>query len=344
MGKIPETKLKRLFYRRAAWTVDGVENARTTDSLENVLKICHTKCRTTHSRSFGGSLGSQMHCAKYQPKDGVGLFFQIVSYVPDQAASAIDKSSATSDNSDVSTVNAPDGKNFLDGDIFLFVNGNDVILLQSGARETVALSYVSQMLEKNAYKREALSLQFLGIAEEDKAKMIQAQGVKSIELNANMYEASLRHMQKQQELAGKEKETKIFDIPGQLTEAFKRLFAEDDMLKEIDEYENVNIKLSISFDGKEARLKKNKNTEGFGTHGKSRLEKASAMLIQESAEDDVDGFTIITGDNNRIKANEIVVSDNFRVKTLGKSLDYNDAFAKLEEYYMQLKQRGTLTR
>ena len=344
MGKIPESKLKRLFYRRAAWSVDGIENARLTDTLESVLKICHVKCKTTHSRSFSGSLGSQMHCAKYRPKDGGGLFFQIASYVPDQAASAIDKSSATSDNSDVSTVSAPDGKNFLDGDIFLFVNGNDVILLQSGVRENVALSYLSQMLEKNSYKREALSLQLLGIAEEDKVKMIQTQGVKSIELNASMYEASLLHMQKQQELANKEKEIRIFDIPGELAESFKRLFAKDDMLKEIDEYENINIKISITFDGKEARLKKNKNTDGFGELGKSRLEKVSEMIIQESAEDDVDGFTIITGDNNRIKANEIVVSDNFRIKTYGKSLDFNDAFAKLEEYYLQLKQRGTLSR
>lgn len=333
MGKTPKVKVKRLFYRRASWTNQRKE------TLENILKLSHEKYETTSGRTFKGPYGTEIQCARYIAKDKVGLFFQIVSYVPGQPTTAIEESSSKSTKSDVSEVVAPDGSNFLDGDVFLFVKGNHVILLQSGARETVALNYMTKMLEKNAYKYAAMSLEFQGIAKEDKVKMIKTQGVKSIELNASLYEASLMDLKKQEEK--KERETKIFDLTGAIAETFKKVFAEDKTLSEINEQENVNIKLSISFDGKEAM--KHRKDAGFGRVGKSRLEKTSEMIVKEYLEEEVDGFTIITGDNNRITSEEIVVSDNYRVKTFGKSLDPADAFDKLEEYYLQLNHRRILT-
>lgn len=336
MGKRPPVKVKRLFYRRATWT------NQKKSTLENILTTCHNNYKTTSERTFKGPYGTQIHCAKYTPKDKVGLLFQIASYVPGQSTTAIEESSVTSDKSDISEVIAPSGNNFLDGDIFLLVNGNNVILLQSGVRENVALNYLCKMLEKNSFKHASMSLELLGIVKEDKAKMIQTQGVKSIELNAGLYEASLMHLEKQNEIS--KKETKVFDIPGIVADSLKQVFAKDMNLKEITEKENVNIKLSITFDGKEARKKKNKTDAGFGELGRSRLQKTSEMIVKECLEEDLDGFTITTGDNNKIKSDEIVVSGNYRVKTFGKSLDQVDAFEKLEEYYLQLDHRGILTR
>ncbi len=336
MGKRPPVKVKRLFYRRATWT------NQEKDTLESTLKICHENFKTTSQRTFKGLYGSEIQCARYLPKDKVGLFFQIASYVPGQSTTAIEESSATSEKSDISEVVAPKGNNFLDGDIFLLVNRNNVILLQSGVRENVALNYMCQMLEKNAFKHALMSLEFLGIAKEDKVEMIQTQGVKAIELNASLYEASLMHLEKQNEKA--QRETKVFDLPGIVADSLKQVFAKDKNLKEITEKENVNIKLSITFDGREAKKKKNKKDGGFGELGRSRLQKTSEMIVKECLEEDLDGFTIITGDNNKIKSDEIVVSDNYRVKTFGKSLDQSDAFEKIEEYYFQLEHRGILTR
>ncbi len=344
MGKTPEVKTKRLFYRRANCSTEGFteKDKEKEVTLEALLKTCHTHCKMTSLRTFKGLYGSEIQCPKYEDKNGDGLLLHIASYVPDQATSAIEKASTTSENSSVSTVPAPEGKNFLDGDAFVLIKGNDVVLTLSGIRENVVTSYMSQILDKNDFKKAGLALEFRGIAKDDKVKMIQTQGVKAIELNASLYEASLMHLEKQNEKS--KRETKIFDLPGAVADTLKQVFAKDKTLKEITEQENVNIKLSISFDGNEARKKVHKKTVGFGSVGKSRLEKASELILQEANKDDVDGFTIITGDNNKIKSDEIVVSDTFRIKTLGKSLDHTDAFAKLQEYYTQLKDRGTLTK
>jgi len=333
MGKIPQVKVKRLFYRRATWTTQGKE------TLENILKVSHDKYNTTSDRTFDGPYGTEIQCARYVYKGKIGLFFQIASYVPGQPTTAIQESSSTSIKSDISEVIAPVGNNFLDGDVFLLVKDNNVILLQSGSRENVALNYMTKMLEKNSYTNASMSLEFQSIAKEDKVKMIKTQGVKSIELNTSLYEASLMHLEKQEENV--KRETKIFNLPGAVAETLKQVFAKDKTLSEINEKENVNIKLSISFDGKEAM--KHRKDAGFGKIGKSRLEKTSEMIIKEYLAEDVDGFTIITGDNNKITSDEIVISDNYRIKTLGKSLYPPDAFDKLEEYYFQLKDRGILT-
>ena len=335
MGKRPAVKVKRLIYRRASWTNQKKE------TLENVLKKCHDKYKTTAERTFKGLYGTELQCAHYSHKDKIGLLFQIASYVPGQATSAIQESSQSTTTSGITEVPAPAGNNFLDGDVFVLVNVNNVIVLQYGVRESVALNYFSKMLDKNGYNEASISLEFHGIAKEDKVKMIKDQGVKSIELEASLYEASIMQLEKETE---KKRETKIVDLPGAVAETLMQVFAKDKTLKDISEKENVNIKLSISFDGKEARKKVHKEDSAFGIVGKSRLEKASELIIKESADEDYEGFTIVTGDNNRIKSGEIVVSDNYRVKTFGNSLDKDDAFEKLQEYFAQLQHRGILAK
>lgn len=335
MGKRPDVKVKRLMYRRASWTNQKKE------TLENVLKICHNTYGTTAERTFKGLYGTELQCAKYSPKDKVGLLFQIASCVPGQPTSAIQESSQSTTTSGITEVPAPAGSNFLDGDVFVLINGNNVIILQSGVRESVALNYFSKMLDKNGYTEASISLEFHGIVQEDKIKMIKSQGVKSIELDASLYEASLMQIEKETE---KKRETKVIDLPGAVAETLKQVFAKDKSLKEISENENVNIKLSIRFDGRKAMRKANKKDASFGVVGKSRLEKASEMIVKECVDEQYEGFTIVTGDNNRIKSGEIVVSDNYRVKTYGNSLDQEDAFEKLQDYFAQLQDRGTLSK
>ncbi len=333
MGKRPASKVKRLMYRRASWTN---QEKRT---LEDLLKKCHDTFKTTAQRTVAGPYGSELQCAKYMIKKDIGLLFQIASYVPGQPTSAIEESSQSTTVSGITEVPAPVGNNFLDGDVFVLINGNNVIVLQSGVRESAALNYFEKMLNKKGDTEAAISLEFHGIAKEDKVKMIKNQGVKSIELNASLYEASLMHLERK---AGKKRETRVLDLPGTVAETLKRVFAKDKSLKEITEKENVNIKLSISFDGKEAMRKENKKDAAFGAVGKSRLEKASELIVKESIDGGCEGFTIVTGDNNRIRPEEIVVSDNYKVKTFGNSLDQDDAFEKLQDYFAQLQHRGTL--
>lgn len=335
MPKVPDKKMKRLFYRRAFW-----EGQKKDGALEDFISECHKKFTSTSDRTFKGLYGTEIQCAKYEYKKNVGIFMQIASYVPGQSTSVINNASAQTTESPVSEVEAPVGNDFLDGDIFFFINGNNIILLQSGARDTVALHYLNQMLIKNSFEHISSTLEFQKIANEDKVQMIKNEGVKSIELNASLYEASLMYADKKKQ-DQKIKVTKIMEIKGIIAEHIRQVFAKDESLNSISEKENVNIKLSISFDGREAR--KHKKDPTFGELGRSRLQKCSEKIVQEDMEES-DGFTIITGDGNQIKTDEIVVSDKFQIKTLGISLFPSHAFQRLEEYFYQLKDRGILTK
>lgn len=327
MPKIPKIKNKRLYYRRAVWQGSNQK------TLETYLKEAHEHFQTTSSRRFsGGSSGVEILGAHFKYKDKSGLFLQVVSYVPDQPTSTITKAS-TAPSSMVEEAPAPMGKDYLEGDIFILVNKNDVIILPSGARENVALAYFCHILEKFGMSDISATLDLEKIAKYDKIKMIQNEGVKAIELNSSLYEASIDHINARIDKS----EPKFSELRKAIAEQIKRIFSKDPTLKEIQEKENINISLTIRFDGKEAR--KHTKEQGFGEVGKTRLAKASEMLLKESDEL-TDGFAIVTGDGNRITSNEIVVSDNYRIETFGKSLDRSNAWDKLEEYYYQLDNRG----
>nr|WP_319491842.1 hypothetical protein [uncultured Desulfobacter sp.] len=338
MSKIPDKKTKQVYYKRSSW-----EGQKNTEYLETFVKVCHDKYKSTALRTFKGFYGSEMKCAKYDDSEkDVGIMMQIASYVPDQPTSVIEKSSNQASEASVDAIDAPPGKDYLDGDVFILINKNDVILLPSGAREKVALHYLIAMLKKNDFDYIAGTLEFQSIANEDKVRLVKKEGVKSIELNASLYEASLMYIDRKSEKS--HKVTKLMDVKGKIAEHLRELFAEDESLRDIKEKENVNIKLSISFDGREAM--KHQKDKTFGEIGKSRLQKTSEKALSEAMSNDsqLGGFTIVTGAGNKIRTDEIIMSEKFRIKTLGKSLFPGEAFKVLKEYYDSLKARGVLSK
>lgn len=82
--------------------------------------------------------------------------------------------------------------------------------------------------------------------------MVATEGVKSIELGASLYDASISEMNVSKRKASQKK---IDELLKKAAELFEDMFAKDPNLKEIKEQENLNIKISLNFDGREARRK-----------------------------------------------------------------------------------------
>jgi hypothetical protein len=160
--------------------------------------------------------------------------------------------------------------------------------------------------------------------------MIRDEGVKEVELDTSLYEASLMHLDK-----SKAKVSGIYKV---VADQIAAVFSKDKSLSQIQEKENLNVKVSIKFDGREAR--KHLKEADFGVAGKKRLVKTAEQVISEFEKDGEDGFVIITGANNRISSEEIRVSDTFRVKALGKSLSKEAAWSRLKEYHDRLSEDG----
>lgn len=326
MPRIPTSKQKKFYYRRAAWE----KHSKWT--LESLLHEAHEDNNTVGKRTFELSSGSVLRGANFKTKEDSGIFLHIASYVPNQPTSTIIKNPGLR-KSKIDAEPAPEGKDYLGGDIFVLVKNDHVILCPSGVRETVAESYIINILNKCFDKKYSKNLTFETIAKVSKIKMIQEEGVKEIILGASLYDASIQEVNM--------KKPNITDLRRYLADQIEQIFAKDPELKEIKEKENLNIKISIKFDGKQAM--KHTKELGFGDIGKSRLSNASKNLIQSVEDSENDGFVIVTGANNKISAEDILVSDTFRVKTLGKSLNYNDAWDRLEAYAKQLEKSGVFS-
>lgn len=314
-------KNKKFYYRRALWDEQGEE------TLQDLIVNAYSMLDTVGKRTFSVPVGAEIRGASYKNNDG--LYLQIASYVPDEATSIIDKDK-TAKESKIDAQIAPAGKDYLDGDVFVYVKDNDVILCPSGAREKVVQTYIWNLLRATDEKEIAVTFELDKVAKASKLKMISDEGVKEIDLDASLYDASLVHMDKTK--------PKVAGIKRVVAEQFLAIFGKDKELKDIKEQENLNVRVTLRFDGNEAR--KHSKDDGFGDIGKKRLEKTAQKIIAEYESDKENGFVIITGKNNRITSEEIRVSDSFKVKVLGKSLSKESAWSSLKSYYDRLKADG----
>lgn len=321
MAKKPKYKTKKFYYRRAKWA------GQAKVSLQKILEDAHNVLSTVGERTFENGSGSEIKGANFKVDNGI--YLQVASCSPGEATSTIDKDKHAK-VSNVTAQNAPAGKDFLDGDVFVFVKGNHVILCPSGAREKIVETYIWHVLRSCNHKEIAQTFELDKVAKASKLKMIRDEGVKEVELDTSLYEASLIHLDKSK--------PKVSSIKKVVAEQIAAIFGKDKDLKEIQEKENLNLKIAIKFDGKEAR--KNLKEPRFGVVGRKRLEKTAEQVVSEFEKDDENGFVIVTGANNRITSEEIRVSDSFRIETLGKSISRESAWAKLKEYYERLNAEG----
>ncbi len=187
-GKKPSHKMKKFYYRRAKW--DGQDKL----TLEKLLTDAHEHLDTGEKRSFAVSSGSEISGANYEKDEG--LYLQVASSVPGEPTTMIEQGKG-SKQSTVSAQNAPDGKDYLDGDVFVFVKDNHVILCPSGVREKVVETYIWNILRAFDKKDIAKTFELDRVAKTDKLRMIKEEGVKEIDLNTSLYEASLLHMDRE---------------------------------------------------------------------------------------------------------------------------------------------------
>lgn len=318
-------KNKKFYYRRAKW------DAQEKITLEDILVDAHEQLETVGKRSFSVSSGSEIRGAAFKV-DG-GLYLQIASYVPDEPTSIIDKSKR-SKQSAVSAQTAPEGKDYIDGDVFVYIKGDHVILCPSGVREQVVETYIWNILRAVDKKDIAKTFELDKVAKTNKLRMIKEEGVKEIDLDTSLYEASLIHLDRNN--------PKVSSIKKVIADQVIAIFGKDKELNEIKEKENVNVAISLKYDGRAARS--NQKDPEFGASGKKRLEKTAEQIISEFESYSENGFVIVTGAGNRITSNEIRVSDSFRVDVLGKSLSQSSAWKKLKEYHDRLDTDGVFSK
>jgi hypothetical protein len=221
---------------------------------------------------------------------------------------------------DTSQESPPHDHNFLESDIFFVLSGNHLVLCPSGARESVALSYINYILRKVGEDKLTTRFSIESVANIDKVKLLQSEGVKKIALNASLYEATMDYT---------ERTTTKMTLLNGIAEEFVALFAEDKnhKLREIGELENLSVKVEISFDARKRG----------GEIGRERLEATASKLL---GEDESEGFTIVTSDGKKLTANEVRINQKVSLPTHGSSVSRHEAWSSLAGYLEDLKALG----
>ena len=206
----------------------------------------------------------------------------------------------------------------MNGDVFALLRGNDVILCNSGAREGAAKAYLAAVLVRGGVE-DVFELE--QVADVNKVEMVQREGVKSIRLATSVYKATQDRLTR---------ETKKTNFMGEIAEEFLRLYADRQGMgsDELAEYENLQVKLEISFDSRRSG----------GVVAAEKLDAAANSLFNE--EDT--GFVITTKEGNTLTSEDIKVKKSAELADHGNSVSCSQAWSAMMEYYRELHDSGVI--
>lgn len=306
---------KTLSYRRAEF-LSKKEGMKT---LEKYLNDAHSKLKTIAERKIEGPGHPTLECRKHQKKDKLGTLLHIAAYTPGEQASVVPHE-AVDVTGDIKTTAPPKESDFMDGDIMALVVGNHVLLCATNLHEKKIQRYMMEIMEKAGIDKEGTIFGLTRVADINRIKLIEAQGVRSVNIEASLYDASIDHL---------ERTTVTQKLGGGFMDHLKAFFSEDKTLVDLDEAENLSAHITLNFDSR----RKGK------TLGRERLESVAKQLL---GEDDDEGFSIQTLTGEKIKGSSITLRKPVTLPKLGKSVYRTDAWKALEEYYYELKDNGLL--
>ena len=169
-------KQKTLSYRRAEW-LEAVPKGTT---LESCLRTAHNTLKTVEERTIIRDSGQCIRCVKkLAPRDG-GVFLHLAADTPGEKASVVPKIKKDAEEVEIGVADAPEDAEFMDGDAFLYVNGNHVCLCTTGMRDGAVKQFLYEFFAKAKLGKEFSMFELMKAPKIDKLKMLKKDGVKQI--------------------------------------------------------------------------------------------------------------------------------------------------------------------
>lgn len=309
-----DMRQKKLRYRRA--TFDS--GAPTDHTLEKSILAAFAVKKNIPSRRVRLADGHVIDCLRFS-KRSVGRFIHLAVYTPGEEASVVPVLGASAAEGDVSVVDPPVNHDFMDGDLMMLVDGNNVLICASGVHDAKIVSYFVSLFGpldlKDFEKRFSIDL----VADVNNISLIQSEGVKEIALSSTLYEASVEKVRR---------ESRREQLTGAVVDELLAIFRKDRTLKEIVDRENITAEVILKFD----RRRKG------GEVGSKRLSALAKDVLDESE----GGFKITTLAGNTISGSELSLSKKVNLASHGKSVQWSAAAKALDEYRLDLKVGGHL--
>ncbi|MCC7016608.1 MAG: hypothetical protein IT564_05340 [Rhodospirillales bacterium] len=238
---------------------------------------------------------------------------------PGEAASVVPKVAPDSAELDLKTAKPPSDGEWLDGDAFLFVKGDHVCMCATGFHDAAIRYFLYQLFRKAKLRKESTDFDLLKVADISKVKMLHSQGVKELEIRAELYKATADYERRKAHAAAgigaAGKHLKAFlGKPHDVTPDGLRVF--------------LTIKTDKRFGKKSFVL------------GERRIEELATDVVKHHEE--TDDYVIVTKTGQRITPKEIFMKTKAEIESDGKTVNCEKAWRELVSFFAYLNSTGAL--
>lgn len=312
---VADQRKKTLSYHRAQYFCPHPSSI----NLGLCVKQATDKLKTVADRTAIKSGGQFIRIAHIKSAMNGEIYLHLTVDTPGEPASIVPKASDLDVEIKVSTVNPPNDAEFMDGDAFIFVIGNDICICATGVRVAAIRVFLFNLFEKAGIRKDATQFQIHDALDTGKLALIRKRGVKEIELKGTLYRASMDYQKRKTQPVG---------AIEKLSKHFKAIFGSEHDVTD----DSLSVAVVLKVDGR--------RTRGI-TIGHKRLERIAESIIEN--EEDDDEYLIVTTDGEQIKPHEIRLRTTVTLDSMGKSVDREHAWDALASYYDSLSSGGLLS-
>lgn len=277
---------------RRAWAQFPTQAERIIVSADN-----RSSCGIS-SRDFGEN-GFAIHCARYTDGQSVGT----IPIEPAPEVNICEK--------------APDpGENFLNSDLMALVKGNHVICMNCGRNAGALRIYLQRLFKRANFEENAEQFELIRIANPDMVAVIDAIGVKQIDLEVGISEAAAGELINPLGIHGPWQ-----DVKRHVVGAFNAITARDESIEQLRLAERGTVTVSI------------KVPRGDLQVAKEGLDEFSELIADD---DESESFKIHLRNGNFIRPSEISVSKKVRLQAVANSVSVFEAWDEMIRYLEEL--------
>lgn len=284
---------------RQAWGQYGTQAERTVTSSDE-----RSTCGLRSRNRIGG--GIAVHCARYTDGQGVGT----IPTIPAPEVEVAER--------------APEpGENFLNSDFMAFIRDNHVICMNCGRSAGSLRIYLQQLFRKARFPDAAGQFEIVRIGNPKKLAMIEEFGVKSIDMEVEISEATAAVI-----VDGAGRGSFWRSIKNNIGSTFTAITARDESVGNLRRAEKGSVKVSINVPQSDLSA------------AKDGLNDFSAEVLEDEESDD---FVIhLRGGGGTIKPNEVSVRKQVKLEAMANSVSVFQAWDAMETYMDELEENGQL--
>ncbi|MEA2951169.1 MAG: hypothetical protein QOJ96_689 [Alphaproteobacteria bacterium] len=304
---------KTISYRRAEWLNDDPSSI----NLGMCLKQAADKLKSVAERTIVRANGQQVKLVGMKGSKG-GHLLHFTADTPGESASIVPKKAiAAPDEIQVGTAAPPVDAEFMDGDAFLYVNGNDVCFCATGLRDSTIRHVLQDFFALAKIRKDSTAFDLLKIADVSKVKLLQSQGVAEIELRSTLSTATVSYNRRKHQPQS---------IVGAAAKQFRAVLGkEHDVTSDA-----LRVMLVIKTDRRRTGI----------ALGEKRLKTLATSIINDQEDDDE--YIIVTKGGLRIGPKEILMRSKVQIDSIGKSVQRDKAWKELFTFYEALEADGAL--